>query len=230
MKRLVLPRLYVILDAALLTVPETECAQKLAAAGVRLLQYRNKRASARELFESSKELSSLLIPQDVTFVLNDRADVASAAEANGVHVGQEDLRAEAARSVIGTGKLLGVSTHNLDQFRDAAATSADYVAVGPVFSTSTKANPDPVIGIEFIRRVRGLTDKPIVAIGGSGSSGPLKSFKRALIPLQSSVISSSRAIPDSGRGNISNFWEPRTIRLPSEAPPNGRHDARHPTK
>jgi len=68
--------------------------------------------------------------------------------------------------VIGTGKLLGVSTHNLDQFKDAAATSADYVAVGPVFSTSTKADPDPVVGIEFIRRVRLLTDKPIVAIGG----------------------------------------------------------------
>jgi thiamine-phosphate pyrophosphorylase len=67
---------------------------------------------------------------------------------------------------MGTGKLLGVSTHDLDQFRDAVATSADYVAVGPVFSTSTKANPDPVVGIEFIRTVRALTDKPIVAIGG----------------------------------------------------------------
>ncbi len=166
MKRLVLPRLYVILDAALLTVPETECAQRLAAAGVCLLQYRNKGASARELFESSKRLSSLLIPQGVTFVVNDRADVAFAAEASGVHVGQEDLRAEAARSVIGAGKLIGVSTHNLDQFKDAAASSADYVAVGPVFSTSTKANPDPVVGIELIRRVRPLTDKPIVAIGG----------------------------------------------------------------
>src|SRR5437016_2539201 len=165
-KRLVLPRLYVILDAALITVPETDFAEKLVNAGVRLLQYRNKRASARELFECSKRLSSLFVPQDIIFIVNDRADVASAAEASGVHVGQEDLRAEAARSVIGTGKLLGVSTHNLDQFRDAAATSADYVAVGPVFSTSTKANPDPVIGIEFIRRVRGLTDKPIVAIGG----------------------------------------------------------------
>ena len=165
MKRLVLPRLYVILDAALLTVPETECAQKLVDAGVRLLQYRNKGASARELFECSKRLSSLIVPQGVTFIVNDRADVARAAEASGVHVGQEDLRAEAARSVIGTGKLLGVSTHNLDQFKDAA-TSADYVAVGPVFSTSTKANPDPVVGIEFIRRVRILTDKPIVAIGG----------------------------------------------------------------
>ncbi len=166
MKRLVLPRLYVILDATLLAVSETEYAEKLAAAGVRLLQYRNKRASARELFECAKRLSSLLIPLGVTFVVNDRTDVAAAAEASGVHVGQEDLRAEAARSVIGTGKLLGVSTHNLDQFKDAAATSANYVAVGPVFSTSTKANPDPVVGIELIRRVRPLTDKPIVAIGG----------------------------------------------------------------
>ncbi len=166
MKRLVLPRLYVILDAALLSIRERECAQELTAGGVRLLQYRNKGASARELFESSKRLSSLLIPQGVTFVVNDRADVAVAAEASGVHLGQEDLRAEAARSVIGTGKLLGVSTHNLDQFKEAAATSADYIAVGPMFSTSTKANPDPVVGIEFLRRVRPLTDKPIVAIGG----------------------------------------------------------------
>lgn len=166
MKRLVLSRLYVILDAALLTVPETECAEKLAAAGVRLLQYRNKRASARELFESSQRLSSLLIPQGVTFVVNDRADVALAAGAGGVHVGQEDLGAEAARSVIGDGKLLGVSTHNLEQFRQAADTSADYVAVGPVFATSTKANPDAMVGIELIRQVRSLTDKPIVAIGG----------------------------------------------------------------
>jgi thiamine-phosphate pyrophosphorylase len=166
LKRLVLPRLYVILDAALLTVPETECAQRLAAAGVRLLQYRNKGASARELFESSKRLSSLLISQGVTFVVNDRTDVAWAAGASGVHCGQEDLGAEAARSVIGAGKLLGVSTHTLEQFEQAAASSADYLAVGPVFATSTKANPDPVVGIELIRRVRLLTDKPIVAIGG----------------------------------------------------------------
>src|SRR5258707_9274178 len=166
MKRLVLPRLYMILDAALLTVLETECAQELAAAGVRLLQYRNKGASACELFESSKRLSSLLIPQGVTFVVNDRADVAAAAEASGVHIGQADLGAKAARSVIGTGKLLGVSTHNLDQFKEAAGMSADYIAVGPIFATSTKANPDPVVGLEFLRRVRPLTDKPIVAIGG----------------------------------------------------------------
>jgi len=166
LKRLVLPRLYVILDAALLTVPEKECAQKLAAAGVRLLQYRNKRASARELFDSAKQLSSLLIPQGVTFVVNDRADVASAAKASGVHVGLEDLEAEAARAVVGSNKLLGVSTHNLEQFQRAAASSADYIAVGPIFATNTKSNPDPVVGTQFIRKVRPLTDKPIVAIGG----------------------------------------------------------------
>jgi len=197
LKRLVLPRLYVILDAALLTVPETECAEKLATAGVRLLQYRNKRASARELFERAKRLSSLLIPLGVTFVVNDRADVASAAEASGVHVGQEDLRAEAARLVMGVGKLLGVSTHNLNQFKDAAATSADYLAVGPVFSTSTKANPDPVVGIEFLRRVRPLTDKPIVAIGGI-------TLERAAEAIQAgadsvAVISDILVAPDPGQ-------------------------------
>ena len=164
--RLVLPRLYVILDAALLTFPEIELAQKFANAGVRLLQYRNKSASSRELFESSKRLSSQLAPQGVTFIVNDRADVASLAGASGVHVGQQDLGVQEARRVIGAGKLVGVSTHNLEQFERAAAASADYIAVGPVFSTSTKANPDPVVGIDFIRRVRALTSKPIVAIGG----------------------------------------------------------------
>jgi thiamine-phosphate pyrophosphorylase len=163
--RLVLPRLYVILDAALLTVPESECAKKLVDAGVRLLQYRNKSASSRELFESSQVLSALLIPKGVTFVVNDRADVAFLSGASGVHLGQEDLGVEESRSVMGPGKLAGVSTHSLEQFQ-AAATFADYIAVGPVFSTSTKANPDPIVGTEFIRRVRGLTNKPIVAIGG----------------------------------------------------------------
>jgi thiamine-phosphate pyrophosphorylase len=165
-KRLVLPRLYVILDAALLTVPEIECAEKFVEAGVRLLQYRNKRASARELFESAKRLSSLLIPQDVTFVVNDRADIAAVAGASGVHVGQEDLGVEEARGVAGAERFVGVSTHNLEQFQRAAASSADYIAVGPIFATGTKSNPDPVVGTQFIRRVRPITDKPIVAIGG----------------------------------------------------------------
>lgn len=164
--RLVLPRLYVILDAALLTISETECARQLADAGVRLLQYRHKSASSAELLERTKSLWALLIPRHVTFLVNDRADVASLAGASGVHVGQEDLDIEEARSLVGPDKLVGVSTHNREQFLRASATSADYIAVGPVFSTSTKANPDPVVGAEFVRQVRPLTNKPIVAIGG----------------------------------------------------------------
>ena len=164
--RLVLPRLYVILDAALLTIPETECARQLVDAGVRLLQYRNKRASSRDLLESAKRLSAELIPRSVTFLVNDRADVAALGGVSGVHVGQEDLSVEEARAVVGRSKLVGISTHNRAQFEQAATTSADYIAVGPIFSTSSKANPDPVIGTEFIREVRPLTKKPIVAIGG----------------------------------------------------------------
>ena len=164
--RLVLPRLYVILDAALLTHPETQIAASLAEAGVRLLQYRNKQASARELLEKSRSLAESLLPQRVTFILNDRADVAALAGANGVHVGQDDLAVEAVREIVGPSSIVGVSTHNLEQFRAAAATSADYIALGPIYETSSKANPDPVVGLEMIRAARRLAGKPIVAIGG----------------------------------------------------------------
>jgi thiamine-phosphate pyrophosphorylase len=166
MRPLVLPRLYVILDASLLKESETECAAKLVAAGVRLLQYRNKEASARELLEKSRAIAELVCPQGVMFFVNDRPDVAYLAGADGVHVGQHDLGADAARKVIGKDKLVGVSTHNLEQFSAAAATSADYITVGPVFETRTKANPDPIVGADLVRRARAMTDTPIVAIGG----------------------------------------------------------------
>jgi thiamine-phosphate pyrophosphorylase len=163
---LVLPRLYVILDAALLSQSETQVARTLADAGVRLLQYRNKSASARELLRKSRALADVLLPRGVTFIVNDRADVAALAGASGVHVGQDDLSVEAVRAVLGSSALVGVSTHNTQQFQSAAATSAGYIAIGPVFATTSKANPDPIVGIETIREVRRLTNKPIVAIGG----------------------------------------------------------------
>jgi thiamine-phosphate pyrophosphorylase len=163
--RLVLPRLYVILDATLLSVSAIDCAQELAAAGVRLMQYRHKHASAGELLKISLDLSSELQPQGITFIVNDRPDVAAIANASGVHVGQDDLGVAATRTLIGE-KIIGISTHNPEQFEKAAASTADYIAVGPIFATSSKANRDPVVGTDLIRRVRTLTDKPIVAIGG----------------------------------------------------------------
>jgi thiamine-phosphate pyrophosphorylase len=164
--RLVLPPLYVILDATLLKNSPQNCAQELAAAGVRLLQYRNKSAPAKELLETSRQLVSSLESSHTALIVNDRPDVAAIAGAKGVHVGQDDLGPEQARVVVGKEVWVGVSTHNLEQFRSAAATSADYIAIGPIFATTSKANPDPVVGLELIREVRALTEKPIVAIGG----------------------------------------------------------------
>jgi thiamine-phosphate pyrophosphorylase len=164
--RLVLPRLYVILDAALLKISPQDCAQELAEAGVRLMQYRDKLGPARELLHTSREVVSSLEAHGAFLVVNDRPDVAVLAGATGVHVGQDDLDPEQARAVVGRKMWVGVSTHSLEQFRRAAGSSADYIAVGPIFATTSKANPDPVVGLDLIRAVRTLTDKPIVAIGG----------------------------------------------------------------
>jgi len=98
--------------------------------------------------------------------MNDRADLCLAAGFDGLHVGQDDLLPDSARRIIGTARWLGVSTHNPEQLAEADKTSADYLAIGPIFATTSKANPDPVIGLEGIRRARELTRKPLVAIGG----------------------------------------------------------------
>jgi thiamine-phosphate pyrophosphorylase len=130
------------------------------------MQLRNKRASSRDIHLQTLEFVEHLSPHGVRLIVNDRADIAAMAGAGGVHVGQEDLAVEEARRICEPSSWVGVSTHNLDQLREAAATSADYIAVGPLFPTSTKENPDPVVGIELLREARGLTRKPIVAIGG----------------------------------------------------------------
>jgi thiamine-phosphate pyrophosphorylase len=161
-----LPRLYVILDAGLVRGSAVEIAGQLLAAGVRLLQYRAKTVSAREMLETATRLAGLARAEGATFFLNDRPDLAYLAGADGVHVGQDDLGVEEARRIIGADRRVGVSTHNREQFARAVATSADYVAIGPIFRTTSKANPDPVVGTELIRQLRPLTKKPIVAIGG----------------------------------------------------------------
>ncbi len=130
------------------------------------MQYRDKSAPSRKLLEVSRELVSVLKPTGAALLVNDRADVAWLAGATGVHVGQDDLEVEGARALVSLERWVGVSTHNLKQLRAAAETSADYIAVGPVFRTSSKANPDPVVGPELVRQARALTSKPIVAIGG----------------------------------------------------------------
>jgi thiamine-phosphate pyrophosphorylase len=163
---LVFPRLYAIIDPSLLTISELDLAEALAGSGVELIQYRNKTASSRQFFEISKQLSSALGPRGVRLIVNDRADIALLAGAGGVHVGQDDLSVEDARAICGPDRWVGVSTHTLEQLAAADRTSADYIALGPIFPTATKKNPDPVVGTELLRKARRMTKKPLVAIGG----------------------------------------------------------------
>jgi thiamine-phosphate pyrophosphorylase len=167
------PRLYAIVDAA--SFPTTEdliaYARELVAGGCTLLQYRSKGANARVMLEQARELRRQLrarvpAPHIPKLIMNDRADLALIAEFDGVHVGQDDLSPESVRRIIGRERWLGVSTHNPEQLAEADQTSADYLAIGPVFSTSSKERPDPVVGLEGVRRARQLTRKPLVAIGG----------------------------------------------------------------
>jgi thiamine-phosphate pyrophosphorylase len=170
---LVFPPLYAIIDAALLKkTSELSFVEMMAESGVELLQYRNKRASSRELFEASQSISATLSrlakpgSYKPRFIVNDRADIAVLANAQGVHVGQQDLNVEEARAIVGPDNLVGVSTHSLEQLDAADKTSADYIAFGPIFPTSSKENPDPVVGLELLREARQHTGKPLVAIGG----------------------------------------------------------------
>ena len=162
-----LPRLYAILDSS--CFPDSQVlfstAEELLAGGVTLLQYRDKSGKAREMLEQARELKRRL-GGSVKLMMNDRADLCLAAGFDGVHVGQDDLSAEGARKIIGGRVWLGVSTHNSEQVEEADKTSADYIAIGPVFSTASKVNPDPVVGLEGVRKARALTRKPLVAIGG----------------------------------------------------------------
>jgi thiamine-phosphate pyrophosphorylase len=168
-----LPRLYPILDAG--CFPDhlglITAAEELVSAGVTLMQYRNKSGDARMMLEQARELRRQLrarapAPNVPKLIMNDRADLCLIAELDGVHVGQDDLSPESVRSIIGPDRWLGVSTHNPEQLLEADRTSADYLAVGPVFPTSSKDRPDPVVGLEGVRRARSLTQKPLVAIGG----------------------------------------------------------------
>lgn len=166
-----LPRLYAIVDASMFEGEESarqktlDYVRELLAGGATLIQYRNKKAAARELLDYARELRRATWEKAI-FILNDRADFCLASGCDGVHVGQEDLSVEAVRRVTGEGSLIGVSTHNLEQILEAEKTTADYVAVGPIFATTTKTNPGPVVGLDLVRAARKATSKPLVAIGG----------------------------------------------------------------
>jgi thiamine-phosphate pyrophosphorylase len=166
---LLLPRLYPIVDAQVLAgrgVSLEGVARELRAAGVGLVQYRDKVGSPQAVLHEAAVLREALLGSGCRLIMNDRADLAVLAGFDGVHVGQGDLEPEDARRVVGAGRLVGVSTHTDEQVRAAELSCADYVAIGPVFATETKADTEPVVGLDGVRRTRALTRKPLVAIGG----------------------------------------------------------------
>jgi thiamine-phosphate pyrophosphorylase len=169
MARLDLPRFYPILDAGLLLkagLPIESFARELRAAGVRFLQYRDKDAADDLLIERAAMLRRIFPVSDSCLILNDRGPLVLSAGYDGVHVGQEDLSPAAARATLGSEVIVGVSTHGESQLVRAADSPVDYVAIGPVFATSSKQVPDPVVGLEGVRLARAIASKPLVAIGG----------------------------------------------------------------
>lgn len=163
-----LPRLYPILDAALLEklrLPAITAAEAMLEAGAGILQWRCKGHVSRQAFLDAARIAQCCWQAGALFVVNDRADIARILHA-GLHAGQDDLPPGVAREVAGPEALLGFSTHNARQLLEAAGAPVDYVALGPIYGTMSKANPDPVVGLENLRAWRSLTPRPLVAIGG----------------------------------------------------------------
>ena len=165
-----LPSLYPILDASLLPSFErgvylVHTVTELEMAGVTLLQYRNKQGSDDEILVDADRIRKAA-SSAVTLIMNDHPELAVRANFDGVHVGQDDESVAEARRIVGPNRMVGISTHNLEQVTAADALPVDYLAIGPVFVTTSKLNPDAVVGLDGVRAARRLTRKPLVAIGG----------------------------------------------------------------
>ena len=167
-----MPRFYPILNASCFETTEAllEAAEQLLSSGVQILQYRNKSGDAARILVEAQELRRRVVFSEsgeaIKLIMNDRPDLCLAADFEGVHVGQDDLSPESARKIVGPSRWLGVSAHTPAQVTQADQTSADYLAIGPVFETASKDKPDPVVGLDGVREARRLTTKPLVAIGG----------------------------------------------------------------
>ena len=163
-----LPRLYPILDTELLqkrSLPLLDAAQAMLAGGAQILQLRHKGHFSRRLFEEAEHIGELCRRYGAAWIVDDRADMAKLLDA-GLHLGQEDLPPAHARKIMETGSTIGFSTHNAEQLLAAKEEPVDYLAIGPIFQTGSKLNPDPIVGLGQLEQWRPLTGRPLVAIGG----------------------------------------------------------------
>ena len=162
-----LPTIYPITDRHVSGLSHFEQAKRLIDGGARFIQLREKMGSSREFFDAAVQTIEYANEHHVSIIINDRVDIAIAVNAAGVHLGQDDMSPDKARALLGDKAIIGYSTHTLEQARHAATLPINYIAFGPVFATKTKVDPDAVVGLDGVRRVReAIGDIPLVAIGG----------------------------------------------------------------
>lgn len=162
-----LPPVYPITDTQISGLSHAEQVALFAQAGATLVQLREKRAPALKFYEEAKAALAVAAERGLQVIINDRVDIALALGVTGVHLGQDDLPPEAARRLLGDDAVIGYSTHSVVQAIEASTFPIDYLAIGPIFATSTKENPDALVGLDGLRAVRSAVGNlPLVAIGG----------------------------------------------------------------
>ncbi len=162
-----MPKIYPITDVRLTKISHAEQVEKLIEGGAKIVQLREKYAAPKDFYESAKKALKIARRQNVKIIINDRVDIALVLKADGVHLGQDDLPPKNAREILGEKAIIGFSTHNIKQAISAVKLPINYLAIGPVFATKTKENPDEIVGIEGVKKVReAVGDFPLVAIGG----------------------------------------------------------------
>ncbi len=190
----ILPKIYPITDTRLAKISHAAQVREFIEGGATLVQLREKYASQKEFYKAAKEALEIARKQNVKIIINDRVDIALALQAGGVHLGQDDLPPEHARKILGDKAIIGFSTHSLEQAARAVELPISYLAVGPVFTTRTKENPDETVGIEVVKRVReAIGDFPLVAIGGITS----ENFQKVLEAGANSVAIISDLLSDA---------------------------------
>jgi thiamine-phosphate pyrophosphorylase len=162
-----LQKIYPITDTEITNLSHAEQVVRMIDGGAKIIQLREKHLAPKDFYADAKKALEIARKNDVKIIINDRVDVALALKADGVHLGQDDLPPEYAREILGVNAIIGFSTHTVAQALKAIKLPIDYIAIGPVFPTKTKSNPDKVVGLKGVKQVReAVGDFPLVAIGG----------------------------------------------------------------
>lgn len=203
--KLNLPRVYPLTDVQMSGLSHARQVELLSAGGATLVQLREKQMPAREFYEHAKAAVEVATRSGVRLIVNDRVDIALAVNAHGVHLGQDDMPPGAARKLLGDDAIIGYSTHNIEQATKALSLPIDYLAIGPIFATSTKTDTSPVLGLDGLRAVRqAIGAVPLVAIGGISPMNAREVIEAGAdsVALISAVLSDPRSISEKIRALI----------------------------